>query len=331
MTAWPIYNPDAPLPDHKAELPPPPPWRLPGNARLDAAARSFRPRAQLVDAVNAALYLRRPLLITGKPGTGKSSLIHSVAQQLRLGSVLTWNIHSRSTLQEGLYQYDALARLQHLQQQQTVAAAGRTATKSYARGRRKMSEVEQMAMFLGLGPLGAALGSTNAPRALLIDEIDKCDIDLPNDLLNVLDTGNFVIPELQRIASSSPHAVLTTSEGESIMVERGVISFSQYPVIVMTSNGERDFPAAFLRRCVQHQIPEPDKAQLIDIVAAHFDQTLPPGIDKLVDKFITARDRAPLATDQLLNASYLFSSEAASEFDEKTEKALLDVLFQSLG
>ena len=125
--------------------------------------------------VNTALFLRRPLLITGKPGSGKSTLAHSVAYELNLGPVLRWPITTRSTLQDGLYRYDAIARLHE------ASLRGGT---------------PKIGPFVQLGPLGTAMVPTRWPRVLLIDEIDKSDIDLPNDLLNIFEEGEFEIPEL---------------------------------------------------------------------------------------------------------------------------------------
>ncbi len=319
-TKWDIYNPSEPPATAKVELPDPPPWRRPGKERLDAIAANFRAPAAVVQAVNVALHLRRPLLVTGKPGTGKSSLIHAVAQQLGLGKVLGWNINSRSTLADGLYRYDALARLQHIQQQQAVDAQGRPG----------LNEADELGSFITLGPLGTALAAADAPRALLIDEIDKSDVDLPNDLLAVLDTGEFPIVELQRIADRHKAAQVRTTEAGTITVQEGVVTFTQYPFIVMTSNGERDFPAAFLRRCVQCTLEEPDKQQLRDILEAHLPELASDAdMDTLIGEFIKRRELSSMANDQLLNAHYLAPLRRALANDE-ARKDVLDALFRSL-
>jgi MoxR-like ATPase len=319
MPAWPLYDPASQPSESKTPLPAPPPWRRAGDERAKVVAATFRPAREVVEAVNAALFLRRPLLVTGKPGTGKSSLAYHLAQQLALGPVLRWNIHSRSTLQEGLYQYDALGRLQHVQQQQ-ARGDGSAA--------HPPDEAAELALFLSLGPLGAALASPNAPRALLIDEIDKSDIDLPNDLLNVLDSGSFEIPELRRLEKTHPEVTLRTGEGEPVQIKGGWVRFSEFPVIVLTSNGERDFPAPFLRRCVQCTIPEPGLTELRDIVAAHFpklgDAALP-----LIERFLRERGSAALATDQLLNAQFLLH-DPAHGFSADDEDRLLKTVFRSL-
>lgn len=326
MATWKLYDPDAAPAAKKVKLPAPPPWRQPGPARRAVIASTFRAPSEVVSAVNVALHLRRPLLITGKPGTGKSSLVYSVAQQLGLGEVLVWPINSRSVLAEGLYRYDALARLQQIQQQQArdVSLAATQAAKT-----RSPADGDELGAFVTLGPLGSALAAADAPRALLIDEIDKSDVDLPNDLLSVLDTGGFPIAELQRVAARQPDVEVRSSDGTPVTVHKGMVSFSEYPFIVMTSNGERDFPAPFLRRCVQCSLPDPDEAQLANIVRAHLPELAKdPQMKDLLKDFLGRRENGALATDQLLNAQYLNRKRQGLSTDE--QKEVLEVLFKSL-
>lgn len=329
MSNWKIYDPAGAPATHKTALPPVPPWRQPGRAREEILARTFRPNDALVDAVNTALYLRRPLLLTGKPGTGKSALAHAVASQLCLGTVIEWAINSRSTLQEGLYQYDALARLQYIQQ-----------ASSRPEPDRRQDETGELGMFLTLGPLGTALASAQAPRALLVDEIDKSDVDLPNDLLNVLDTGHFVIPELKRVGDRYPEVTISARDNERIVVRRGEITFAEYPFVVLTSNGERDFPAPFLRRCVQCQIAEPNDTELAEIVSAHFatilqqlrqeNLELDDEVRRLISDFVAKRGKVTLATDQLLNAVHMMLS-TPDELPEAKRNRILATAFQGLS
>src|SRR5580698_8119416 len=115
MSDWRIYKGAQTASRTKKTFPNPPAWRVPGSKRDEVLAATFQPTEPLIDAINAAIYLRRPLLVTGKPGTGKSSLIYSVAKELGLGPVLKWSISSKTVLRDGFYSYDALARLQDIQ------------------------------------------------------------------------------------------------------------------------------------------------------------------------------------------------------------------------
>ena len=337
MSEWRIFTGETNSAGTKS-FPPPPPWRVPGAAREQVLASTFRPTPELIDAVNASIYLRRPLLITGKPGSGKSSLIYAVASELNLGSVLTWPINSRSTLREALYSYDAMGRLQYIQERQALRGPSKQSASRRSSSRKSPNDEQDLGLFLTLGPLGTAVAS-GGTRALLVDEIDKSDVDLPNDLLNVLDTGHFKISELRRRGGDAVN--VTDGEGKSVMVRNGEIAFTEFPLVVMTSNGERDFPAPFLRRCVQFELAEPSAAELRRIVMAHFqwiseddadlrDLKNPASPEGLLAKFIAKRNEMPLSTDQLLNAVHVLRS-AGSSFTPAEQDQLLKTLFQKLG
>ena len=162
--------------------------------------------------------------------------------------------------------------------------------------------------YLTLGPLGTALNSTTWPRPLLIDEIDKSDLDFANDLLNVIEEGEYLIPELQRLGTDE--AKVKDCLGNLVSVKNGRIESGQFPFVVMTSNGEREFPPPFLRRCVRLKIEDPSPTRLEEIIDSHlaqYPETLASGeIGDLIDAFDKQRrQNEDLATDQLLNAVFL--------------------------
>jgi MoxR-like ATPase len=321
MSLWPVYTGSAEPHDGIGRLPPPPPWRaFSGGPALPAPvedgpaspdrrhrAQTYRPTDKSVQLVNAALYLRRPLLVTGPPGSGKSSLPYAVARELKLGPVLRWNITSRATLGDGLYQYDPLSRL-------------------YAAGRRPDdSAIED---HLRLGPLGTALLPYEHPRVLLIDEIDKSDLDLPNDLLNVLEEGQYEIPELVRAARTHPDAqVLVADSDKRVAVRDGRVRCRAFPFVVLTSNGEREFPPAFLRRCVTLELRQPLPGHLEDIVRAHLGE-LDDDARAVLTGFLNRGSAGELATDQLLNAIYL---TRVSGLDAATRDELAESLMPYLS
>jgi MoxR-like ATPase len=265
-----VYNPD---------LLPEPPWRQykrkhasadlvprqapPLESRELTVASHYEPTAEgdEYQIVIAALALRRPMLITGPPGVGKSSLAQKVAQALGLGQVLKWSIDSQTRVQDGLYSYDAIGRLQEGQLRGAVAETP-----------------DQVGRYFKLGPLGTALLPTRLPRVLLIDEIDKCGPTLPNDLLNVFEDGGFSIDELARLDEGVfPQIPVrpfdwreTEGDAGRVRIKRGRIDCHEFPLVIMTSNGERDFPQAFKRRCLRWEIKGMSAAHLKRVVDSWF-------------------------------------------------------------
>ncbi|MFN5952703.1 MAG: AAA family ATPase [Dolichospermum sp.] len=311
MTDWKIFQGNN-TENKNWDLPKPPSWRDFNNSNSDPKKRraeTFQARPEEIELVNAALYLRRPLLVTGKPGTGKTSLAYAVAYELGLGEVLHWPITTRTTLKDGLYSYDAIGRLQDAKD-------------------KDKDNLAEIGKYINLGSLGTALLPSKKPRVLLIDEIDKSDIDLPNDLLHIFEEGEFEIPELRRIADKLDQVeVQTAYKDQKATIEKGRIRCTSFPFVILTSNGERDFPPPFLRRCIRLNIQEPDKKELERIVKAHLqlDDKLPEIADKLIDQFLKKRQNGELATDQLLNAVYLVTREnspTGTTKDDLIEKIL---------
>ncbi|MFE2164390.1 AAA family ATPase [Streptomyces sp. NPDC059447] len=333
---WWIYRCSPEPHDGIRRLPEAPPWRSysDGEERGDLldppdptagagehSRRSRNLRASFYQAedkevhlVNMALMLRRPLLVTGPPGVGKSTLPYSIARELRLGPVLRWSVTSRTTLQDGQYEYDAVGRLQD------TGLRERRSDIPQSPGDPAPSEIGH---YLRLGPLGTALLPWRVPRVLLIDEIDKGDADFPNDLLHVFEEGEFTIRELARLRR--PTSTVMTADDEGwVELTRGRVRCHEFPLVVMTSNGEREFPQAFLRRCIRLEIQRPDRNKLARLLAAHLPASGAPAkavCEELITEFLRKQDDdgAELANDQLLNAALL----AGRLWDDPKEHALI--------
>ncbi len=200
---------------------------------------------ELRDAVNVACALERPLLIRGEPGTGKTVLAEAIAENLAK-PLLTWHIKSTTKAQDGLYVYDTVQRLNDSRF-----------------GDRDVSDIRQ---YIKLGPLGQALRSEERV-VLLIDEIDKADMEFPNDLLHELDRMSFAIAET----------------GERVTAQ-------QRPIVVITSNNEKELPDAFLRRCVFHYISFPDRQTMTDIVRVHHPNVEEQLLKQVLLRFYWLRD-----------------------------------------
>jgi hypothetical protein len=195
----------------------------------------------------------------------------------------------------------------------------------------RQGEEPDIGQFVHLGPLGTALLPYERPRVLLIDELDKSDIDLPNDLLNVFEDGYFEVLELQRLAARHPEVmtVLTADRDGSAVVRRGRVRCRVFPIVIVTSNGEREFPAPFLRRCLKLRVEPPTPQQLGAMVAAQFGETDGVDVSRLISEFLArSEETGGLASDQLLNAVHLAmelaTSGAYQPDDDWQELLLLD-------
>ncbi|MGE3538971.1 MAG: AAA family ATPase [Candidatus Tectimicrobiota bacterium] len=198
----------------------------------------------LRDAVNVAIALQRPLLVKGEPGTGKTLLAHNIARALEK-KLLIWNVKSTTKARDGLYVYDTVQRLND--------------------ARFGDGDVSDIQRYIRLGALGQSF-TTDAQVVLLIDEIDKADIEFPNDLLNELDEMNFYILETD---------------------ERVVARHR--PIVIITSNAEKELPDAFLRRCVFHYIAFPDRELMAEIVHVHHPHLADDLLAQAVERFYELR------------------------------------------
>ena len=200
---------------------------------------------ELMASVNVAIALKKPLLIKGEPGTGKTMLAQSVAKALGKRLII-WNIKSTTKAQEGLYVYDTIQRLYD--------------------GQFGEEGVDDVAKYIKLGKLGEAFDSEEQV-VLLIDEIDKADLEFPNDLLWELDQMEFYINETKR-----------------------TVKAKHRPIVIITSNAEKELPDAFLRRCIFHYIDFPDDALMEEIVKVHYPDVEEHLLKSAMEVFYSIRD-----------------------------------------
>src|SRR5512139_4136163 len=203
---------------------------------------------ELRHAVNVAVALARPLLVRGEPGTGKTLLAENLARALGM-PLVRWHVKSTTKAKDGLYVYDTVARLH-------VSRFG--------------GDVNDISKYIKLGPLGEALAASSRV-VLLIDEVDKADLEFPNDLLHELDAMRFRIDETGQ---------------EYAAKER--------PIVVITSNNEKELPDAFLRRCVFHYIQFPDRALMAEIVKVHHPDITDRVLDNALEVFFGLRQTPKL-------------------------------------
>ncbi|MFV0134067.1 AAA family ATPase [Streptomyces sp. HMX87] len=294
-----------------------------------------RASAGELDLVNAALFLRRPLIVAGPPGIGKSSLAHCIARELGLGRVLRWPITSRSTLREGLYSYDAIGRVQEAAARGALRGAAPAAADPDQAAKEQAAGVETEVLhdlgdYIQLGPLGTALLPRAVPRVLLIDEFDKADTDLASDLLSAFEDGEYRIPELARVRARMADVEVHTDDPDgTAVIHHGLVRCSAFPVVIITSNGERSLPPAFLRRCLYLDLPAPDADQLAAMLAAQLSHEDGEGRMTMIRDFL-ARSRAgsSLAADQLLNSEFLRTTPSGP--DEGSWNELLHALWRRL-
>ena len=244
----------------------------------------------LISSVNAAIALERPLLVRGEPGTGKTQLAHSVADALGM-PLMAWHVKSTTVAKEGLYTYDVVQRLND---SRFPEDAGR--------------DVSDIRSYIHMGMLGRAF-KADKRVVLLIDEIDKADIEFPNDLLRELDEMAFHIPELDETVKA---------------IER--------PVTIITSNAEKELPAAFLRRCVFHYISFPERDRLRQIVDAHMPDLDTELVEEAILRFYGLRNvqglRKKPSTSELLDWLVVLARAGVSPDDIAKRMPFLGTLIK---
>ena len=243
----------------------------------------------LTVAVNASINLERPLLVKGEPGTGKTELARQVANSLKL-EIIEWNIKSTTKAQQGLYEYDAVSRLRDSQMGEKIKDVGK---------------------YIKKGKIWNAF-ETKKKSVLLIDEIDKADIEFPNDLLQELDKMEFYVYET----------------GQTIKADNR-------PIVIITSNNEKELPEAFLRRCFFHYIKFPEIDTLKKIVNVHFPKIKKTLLDSALKTFFEIRDVPGLkkkpSTSEALDWIKLLLIEDLDPSDLKTQSnKLLPKLYGAL-
>ena len=230
-------------------------------------------------AVNAAINLEKPLLVKGEPGTGKTELARQIAKSLKL-EIIEWSIKSTTKAQQGLYEYDAVTRLRDSQLNK--------------------DKIDNISNYIKKGKIWSSFETENR-SVLLIDEIDKADIEFPNDLLQELDKMEFYVYET----------------GE-------VIKAKKRPIVIITSNNEKELPEAFLRRCFFHYIKFPDLDTLTKIVNVHFPNIKKHLLDSALKIFFEIRDVQGLkkkpSTSEALDWIKLLLVEDLGPLDLKEEK-----------
>jgi MoxR-like ATPase len=251
-----------------------------GNSETDKFKDPYLPDAGLVDAVNVALILGKPLLLTGEPGTGKTSLAAYVASKLKRGRELRFQTKSTSIARDLFYYYDSLGHFHAAQIKEEGTRVDAAAyIKFHALGEAIIRAMEPAKVFEMLPNVKEMLPDfeLGAPRqsVVLIDEIDKAPRDFPNDLLHEIQDNCFEIPEL----GGKKFAASTDPDLQPIQ-----------PILIITSNSEKNLPDAFLRRCVYYNIPFPSEERLQDIVEAHHAKLVSRG-NLLLLRFVRSRQR----------------------------------------
>ncbi|MBE6045201.1 MAG: MoxR family ATPase [Clostridiales bacterium] len=242
---------------------------------------------ELMNAVNVSIALKKPLLIKGEPGTGKTMLAEAIAESLDMPLII-WSIKSTTKAQDGLYVYDTVQRLYDSQ---------------FGEG-----DVKNIGQYIKLGKLGEAFTS-DQQVVLLIDEIDKADLEFPNDLLWELDKMEFYINETKE-----------------------TVTAKHRPIVIITSNAEKELPDAFLRRCIFHYIEFPDAEKMEEIIRVHYGDIDKKLVENALEAFYKIRDMKDLqkrpSTSELLDWIQALMISGVSITDLYEEMPFLGVLLK---
>ena len=256
-----------------------------------SSTKKYIATKELIEAVNASIILEKPLLIKGEPGTGKTRLAEEIASFVKT-DLISWHIKSTTKASQGLYEYDAVSRLRDSQL-----------------GNKNVNNIDN---YIKKGVLWKAFDYKKKP-VLLIDEIDKADIEFPNDLLLELDKMEFFVYETSR-----------------------VIKANQRPIVVITSNNEKDLPDAFLRRCFFHYINFPDEKTLADIVNVHYPKIKKNILNAALKSFLDIRETPGVkkkpSTSELIDWIKLILADDLNQnvLLNKNTKSLLPPLYGAL-
>ena len=256
-----------------------------------SSTKNYIASEQLIEAVNSSIILEKPLLVKGEPGTGKTKLAEEIAATFNT-DLISWHIKSTTKAQQGLYEYDAVSRLRDSQL-----------------GNKKVHNIKN---YIKEGVLWKSFILEKKP-VLLIDEIDKADIEFPNDLLQELDRMEFFVYET----------------GE-------IVNAKQRPIVVITSNNEKDLPDAFLRRCFFHYISFPDEKTLTDIVKVHHPNIKTNLLNYALSSFLDIRETPGLkkkpSTSELIDWLKLLLADDLNPEDlvKKNKNNLLPPLYGAL-
>ncbi|MEB3356957.1 MAG: hypothetical protein VKK04_09540 [Synechococcales bacterium] len=311
MDSWWIYQGSGYPHDGVSKLPPPPPSRAFSDYVMDRSRIRkrrhpiYRPSYTEIEQANLALYLRRPLIVIGESNFGKT-LAYSVAHELELGEVLYWPITRRSTLLHGLYTFD------HKAYEQDIQLSAQTL---------KNSSID-IGEYILLGPLGTAFLSTSYPRVIVIDDVDKADDSLLEDLGAIFEEAAFQIPELVRVSGSMPQVSIKNSDEQEVIISYGRVSCCTFPFILLTSTGEKKLPIPLLKQCIGLQFPLPRSKELEAMIECQLGEEIYEDLKQPIHDVLERSSNKYSTYQYIVDAAWMVSHTGGSinELFEKLRK-----------